>query len=136
MRDYQDYLDYEPELLFEELDGMSLTKDTDEHVKFISYDGSWPNQCSGILTLEVDGKTYVFGPDYKKPKDCEVLHDIFWHSTGSCGFMGGDYNEPRITKGPWGINIRKLPKEIQKYAIEISRKINENVDWGCCGGCL
>ena len=31
------------------------------HVKFISYTGKYPNLCSGILTLEIDGKEYKFG---------------------------------------------------------------------------
>ena len=27
-----------------------------EHVKFISYTGKYPNLCSGIITLEIDGE--------------------------------------------------------------------------------
>lgn len=27
-----------------------------KHVNFVSYTGSWPNLCSGVLTLEIDGK--------------------------------------------------------------------------------
>lgn len=33
----------------------------ESHVKFISYTGKWPNLCSGILTLEIDGKEVQFG---------------------------------------------------------------------------
>ena len=32
-------------------------------VKFISYDGKYPNYCSGTLTLEIDGETAVFKPE-------------------------------------------------------------------------
>ena len=30
-------------------------------VKFISYTGEYPNLCSGVLTLEIDGVQYKFG---------------------------------------------------------------------------
>lgn len=31
------------------------------HVKFVSYTGRYPNLCSGILTLEIDGENVNFG---------------------------------------------------------------------------
>lgn len=34
---------------------------TESHVKFISYTGKYPCLCSGILTLEIDGKKVRFG---------------------------------------------------------------------------
>ena len=43
-------------------------------VKFISYTGEYPNLCSGVLTLEIDGKEYKFGHNFltyhydKKPR--------------------------------------------------------------------
>lgn len=44
---------------------MIINKNTDsEHVKFISYTGKYPNLCSGILTLEIDGRTIRFGNRY------------------------------------------------------------------------
>ena len=33
-------------------------------VKFISYTGEYPNLCSGVLTLEIDGKEYKFGHNF------------------------------------------------------------------------
>lgn len=32
-----------------------------KHVNFVSYTGSYPNLCSGVLTLEIDGKEITFG---------------------------------------------------------------------------
>lgn len=136
MREYDDLLYFEPETIIGGYEELESKEETDGHVKLISYEGSWPTLCSGILTLEIDGKTYVFGPDYKKPKDVEEYYDTFWHSKASCGFWGGDYNRPHTTKSPWVIEIREMPKELVKYSIEISRLLNEKVPWPCCGGCL
>ena len=32
-----------------------------EHVKFVSYDGEYPNLCTGTLVLNIDGTDYSFG---------------------------------------------------------------------------
>ena len=32
-------------------------------IKFISYTGKYPNLCSGVLTVEINGKEYKFGHD-------------------------------------------------------------------------
>lgn len=95
------------------------------NVKFISYTGKWPILCSGVLTLEVNGKTYKFGYSQEYPK--------FWYSGGSCGFEDtGAY----INYGEWEIDVDDLPEELRKYALEIDKVLNENVEPGCCGGCL
>ena len=130
------YDGYEIEELIDDYDGLMGEQKESDVIKFISYDGAWPNLCSGILTIEVEGKKYLFGPDYKKPADATEFYESFWYSGGTCGFMGGDYNKPNITKGPWHIETRYLPKELLKYAIEIARLVNKNIPWGCCGGCL
>lgn len=98
------------------------------NVKFISYTGRWPNLCSGILTLEINGKTYKFGYSQKYPK--------FWYSGGSCGFKDRVNWESYINYGDWEIDVDDLPEELRKYASEIDRVFNENVEPGCCGGCL
>ena len=41
-------------------------KNNGNRVRFISYTGRYPNLCSGILTLEIDGKEYKFGHNYSK----------------------------------------------------------------------
>lgn len=93
-------------------------------VKFISYTGGYPNLCSGILTLEIEGNTVTFGPTYKKSQ-----YPNFWASGGNCDWDGN------ITSGPWIIGPDLLPVEYQAYADEIEEVFNANVPWGCCGGC-
>lgn len=92
-------------------------------VEFISYTGKYPNLCSGILTLKINGEKFTFG--YGK---CD--YDIFWQSGGSCGF-----NE-RCSINEWIIDYEKLPDKLKEYSTEIDYIFNQNVEHGCCGGCL
>lgn len=103
----------------------------ENHVKFISYTGKYPNLCTGDLILEVDGKRYTFGLILNR----ENILPTFWDSGGSCGFSK-DYSESYVYPGKWIINADELPQELQKYADEIDELFNENVPYGCCGGCL
>ena len=86
-------------------------------VKFVSYDGRYPNLCSGTLVLEVDGKKR------------ELSHVLC--SGGSAGF-DGNWNE-FVTSGPWSVN---LPEDLEPYRKEIEELVNDEVPQGCCGGCL
>ncbi len=95
-----------------------------EHVKFVSYTGKWPNLCSGILTLEIDGRTVTFGCD----DACDNYK--FWHSGGTCNYISG------ATCGEWIIDYADIPEKYQKYANEIDYVFNKNVEEGCCGGCI
>lgn len=88
-------------------------------VEFISYTGEYPCLCSGILSIKVNDKFYRL--------------EYVLNSTGSCGFIN-DYSEEYVTQGPW--EVYDLPKELEPYHDEIERVVNENVPWGCCGGCL
>ncbi len=104
------------------------------HVKFISYTGKYPCLCYGILTLEIDGRKCVFGHDYTKLKIGgfkDGHYDTFWDSGGDV-----DYKTNKITKGEWQIRVEELPEYYKEYAEEIDRVFNENVPYGCCGGCL
>lgn len=85
-------------------------------LKFVSYDGAWPNLCSGTLILSLDGREIQF-PDY-----CIA-------SGGSCT------KSCRIKKGEWSITKypEDFPEELKDRAIEL---VNENVPHGCCGGCI
>ena len=89
-------------------------------VKFVSYTGSYPTLCSGILKIKVGNKVYE-------------LENILW-SGGSVSFTE-DYEEV-VTYGEWRIFKGRLPAEIQELSEEITECVNRNVSKGCCGGCV
>ena len=80
------------------------------HVKFISYTGKFPNKCTGVLTLEIDGEPVIFGQNGE---------ERFWH----------------VTSGEWEIDVSKIPENYRQHADEIDAEFKRNVSWGCCGGC-
>lgn len=51
-------------------------------------------------------------------------------------WFNNDYTEHYITENEWIVNVDDLPDEYKKYAEEIDNVFNENVPYGCCGGCL
>lgn len=89
-------------------------------MKFISYDGKWPNLCSGELIVEKNGKQY------------SIRRALI--SGGRCGF-GPDWEE-EVEEGPWIVNASKLPDELKGDVAELEELVNANVPRGCCGGCL
>lgn len=95
-----------------------------EHIKFINYDGKSPCLCTGRLTLKIDGEEHTFGYG----EGCE-FHS-FWMSGGSCNGCEG------VSHGEWEIDVNDIPEQFQKYAKEIDEVFNENVEYGCCGGCI
>lgn len=99
-----------------------------QHVEFISYTGKYPNLCSGILTLKIDGEEHRFGYDYGQ-------HEPFWTSGGECWFTG-DYENAHVSEGPWVIDVSRLPDKLKPYASEIDEVFNSSVPYGCCGGCI
>lgn len=104
---------------------------TNSHVKFINYTGRYPNLCSGILTLEIDGIEYTFGSSWKNPKPD---FNSFW-CTGGYVHADKDWNF-NVGHGEWGINVDNIPEQFRMYATEIDEVFNSSVDWGCCGGCV
>ena len=107
---------------------MLINHSTNSHVKFVSYTGEYPNLCSGILTLEIDGIEYTFGSEYNRPKPD---FKRFWYSGGG---ITDDYNS--TIEEEWEVDVDDLPEQFRKYAAEIDRVFNDNVEWGCCGGCI
>lgn len=100
-------------------------------IKFVSYDGCYPNLCSGTLTLEIDGEYYWFGSYMPKDKNC---YDQFWASGGKVWF--DDDWEDHLSTGKWKLNKRALPEFLKPYGNELIKIFNENVPYGCCGGCI
>jgi len=112
-------------------------------VKFISYDGEYPNLCSGVLTLEIDGVQYKFGHHYQyydfktqRHTDEDPEHpnfNSFWISGGSVS--ADEHWNWDVRQREWEIDVEELPEQFWDVAAEIDEVFNENVEYGCCGGC-
>lgn len=86
-------------------------------VEFVSYDGAYPNLCSGTLVLKINGK------------ERELSHCLC-----SCGGIQTDDYGMYATEGEW--NLYDLPEDLEPLLKEIKECVNENVPHGCCGGCI
>lgn len=106
------------------------------HIEFVSYTGGFPNLCSGTLTLKIDGEEVRFGHDYLRGNyNSDGNYDSFWVSGGGFGFTN-DWSDSYVYGGKWIICEDDLPKKYQQYTKEIDEVFNNNVPYGCCGGCL
>lgn len=112
-----------------------VTNNSCDHVRFVSYDGKDPNLCRGTLVLNIDGKDITFDPD-KKHINNKTVFPTFWSSGGSVGFRGPGHSNPYTTNGEWVIDKEDLPEQYRQYVSEIDEVFNNNVPFGCCGGCL
>jgi hypothetical protein len=113
-----------------------------KNIEFVSYDGAYPNLCSGKLTVKIDGKEVSFGYatkswSWEKEEDL-AEYPRFWCSGGSVSF-DEDWNEEVISYCDWEMsspNEKDYPPEIWKLLPDILEVMNENVAGGCCGGCV
>ncbi|MCK9428951.1 MAG: hypothetical protein M0R17_02935 [Candidatus Omnitrophica bacterium] len=82
----------------------------------ISYDGSYPNLCSGTLVLRINNIIYTFEA----------------YSLSSGGYIDSDYNSH---EGSWNISNypSNFPENLKQRALEL---VNDNIRYGCCGGCI
>jgi hypothetical protein len=87
-------------------------------IKFVSYDGKYPNLCRGTLTIEKDGERYE-------------LRNVL--QSGGRNFYE-HYGDGYVEMGPWIVDPRELPEELVDSVEEIEELVNEHVDYGCCGG--
>lgn len=90
-------------------------------LKFISYSGKWPALCVGTVVVKKDGKQYEL--------------DNILSSGGCCGF-NNDFTESYVETGRWKIWKACLPEELQDDYEELLDLVNDNIEHGCCGGCL
>lgn len=101
-----------------------LESDIVEHppkIEFVKYTGKWPTLCSGELYFKVNDKEYK-------------IRGLV--PGGEVGFKGGYGGESYINKGPWSLHDYNFPEELKPYKRLITKMVNENVEHGCCGGCL
>lgn len=85
-------------------------------IKFVSYDGEYPNLCSGTLVLEVDG--------VERSVYCPIA------STG-----GINWRDDSVIKGNWILSYY-APQWMRDREEEVLAVVNANVRKGCCGGCI
>lgn len=115
------------------------------NIKFISYTGKYPNLCSGVLAVEINGKEYKFGhesTDYDFEKQCYINDNFesFW-ITGGCIRKSKDW-DMRAEHAPWEVNgyWKEVDNDRPQWIIDILPKLlelfNKNVPHGCCGGCI
>ena len=111
-----------------------------KNIKFISYSGKYPNLCSGTLVVEIDGKKVIFGwtePDNWMNEE-KADYPRFWCSGGGVSF-DEDWMEYVDSYCDWEMSSpseKDYPPEIWKLLPDILKVMNENVDGGCCGGCV
>lgn len=117
-------------------------------VKFISYDGSYPNLCHGVLVVEINEQLYALAMcsnDYRSRSCIRENQDII--KLIGCYFISGGYVDTDtgdIGQGEeWSMDLDdartlsgvKFPL-IKDYITELIEVFNENVEQGCCGGCI
>ena len=87
----------------------------------VEYSGAWPCLCMGKLKVTINGIIYDF------PFNCLT--------SGGSTYFSDSYSQAHVGKGPWEINKwpDNFPKEYEAATLEV---VNENIPWGCCGGCL
>lgn len=107
-------------------------------IEFVSYTGRFPNLCSGIFTVKINGKEVSFGHDNRNYDRNTYTYndsnyDEFWVSGGECG----EDLEYDCTEAPWRLSVSShYPEEIANLLPELLECFNENVPYGCCGGCI
>lgn len=89
-------------------------------LKFISYNGRYPNLCSGTLVISLD--------------DIEYSMRYCMCSGGSVWF--DDEGDEHVDSGEWKIIEGELPEPLKPFVKDIEQLVNEHVEHGCCGGCI
>ncbi|MDL2267960.1 hypothetical protein LJC46_08260 [Desulfovibrio sp. OttesenSCG-928-G15] len=87
-------------------------------IVFISYDGSYPNLCSGTLKFKAGNEEFSW--DHCLSSGGAVLFDDEWME--------------HISAGEWRVDFPDNFPEILRPAVV--DMVNANVPLGCCGGCV
>ncbi len=85
-------------------------------IKFVSYDGKYPNLCSGTLVLEIDGEEESFS-------NCLYAEDSDFGDNATWSFEVDEYNNPK------SIDFGEME------VIYIEHLLNKHVERPHCGGC-
>ena len=88
-------------------------------VEFVSYNGKYPCLCMGVLTIKVNGKPYSF--NHAMISGGRICRNEDWDMWAE--------------QGDWSVDLDEHP-ELEPYKEEITQLVNENVEYGCCGGCI
>lgn len=104
-------------------------------VEFVSYDGAYPCLCMGTLVLKINGVEAKFHFSFNNDKDKGEYSD-FWSSGGGVTF-DEDWNE-NVSIGAWRFfpTSSSFPEELKEIGDLLIAVFNENVPYGCCGGCV
>ena len=111
-------------------------------VKFVSYTGKWPCLCMGVLTVKIDDKEYKFGHevdsyDFKNHCYIDGNYSDFWRSGG--GIRGTEEGFLVAVEDDWLLDDEEhqdYPEWLKETLPELIKLFNENVEHGCCGGCI
>lgn len=87
-------------------------------VEFVSYDGEYPCRCFGTLVVRIEGVVFT------------LVNRLV---SGGSVWFDDDWSE-HVEEGEWGLS--ELPEEIEPFRQQILDLVNENVPFGCCGGCV
>lgn len=90
-------------------------------IEFVSYDGRYPNLCAGVLTLKIDGEIVEF-----------ERHSLV---SGGGVWFDNEWSE-HVESGAWMVEPEAIPQKYVHLIKEIKEVINENIPFGCCGGCV
>lgn len=119
-----------------------------DKIEFVSYDGGYPCLCMGTLVVKINDVPYHFHYSWAdKMKDPNHAGEIwcpeFWGSGGRAYFTH-DYNDSIVEQEPWETSVnpdneftkKNFPEIVLRNFDKLIELFNENVQYGCCGGCL
>lgn len=87
----------------------------------IEYDGAWPALCMGHLKVYIDDTLWDFGE--------------YCLSSGGAVHGGPPDWDFEVTYGAWSITDwpEGFPEDMKDAVLDA---VNDEIPWGCCGGCI